>query len=307
MKLSIIIVTYKSNDIIKECLSSIYQHIKLGNDEYEVIVVDNSSDSYKENLKKIIEKSPIEKIRFISSDENLGYGAGNNIGLRVANGKIACIMNPDIRLVEPLFEYALSCFSLNENLALMGCKQIGGANLSYYLRPEKNLSFLNPLVIKIFNILNIYNNRYFYLSGALMFIDIKKFKEIDLFDEEIFLYFEEPDISNRFLSKGYDIRFCKAKKYCHRVLLNERNNWNPYLFDNLFKSVKYYHNKYNFNFGKYLIKNIIWYNINYLILKITNSNYQLAKAKLKRYKQLIQASLKEVENNFYRYLLRRIS
>jgi GT2 family glycosyltransferase len=88
---SIIIVTYDSQDDIVDCINSVlnqdYQDI-------EVIIVDNNS---KDETVDIIrqEFGSNSKIRLIVNPENTGYAGGNNLGFHHANGEMIVILNPD--------------------------------------------------------------------------------------------------------------------------------------------------------------------------------------------------------------------
>ena len=69
--LSIVIVTYKSEAVVHDCINSI------GND-IEIIVVENSSNhKFKENLEK-----NYTNVSCVLSTKNLGMGAGNNLGIK---------------------------------------------------------------------------------------------------------------------------------------------------------------------------------------------------------------------------------
>ena len=70
--LSIIIVTFKSEKVIHQCLNSIPT-------ETQVIVVENSNNK---NFKEIIEKK-YKNVKCILTPENLGMGPGNNLGLKI--------------------------------------------------------------------------------------------------------------------------------------------------------------------------------------------------------------------------------
>ena len=69
--LSIIIVTYKSEDVIYDCIKSIPSDIN-------ILVVDNSGE---QEFKQKIE-SKYTNVSCILSTKNLGMGSGNNLGLR---------------------------------------------------------------------------------------------------------------------------------------------------------------------------------------------------------------------------------
>ena len=85
--LSAVIVSYKSDQVIHECIKSISNEIK-------IIVVDNSNDkNFKENIEE-----KYSNVKCILSSTNLGMGAGNNLGLRHVETDYAIILNPDVIL-----------------------------------------------------------------------------------------------------------------------------------------------------------------------------------------------------------------
>ena len=100
MELSIIIVTYNSENDIKKCIDSIIE--KTSSLEYEIVVVDNSS---KDNTRKVV-KSIMNKYSNISliKAENKGFNAGNNIGIKNSTGKFIALLNPDTILMNNAFK-----------------------------------------------------------------------------------------------------------------------------------------------------------------------------------------------------------
>ena len=69
--LSAVIVTFKSDQVIHDCIQSISDQIK-------IIIVENSSDfKFKENIEK-----KYNNVKCILSSRNLGMGTGNNLGLK---------------------------------------------------------------------------------------------------------------------------------------------------------------------------------------------------------------------------------
>ena len=85
--LSVIIVSYISGEVIHNCIKSIPKDI-------QIVVVDNSGDK---KFKLDIEKR-YNNTKCILSPENLGMGAGNNLGLKHANTDYVLILNPDVIL-----------------------------------------------------------------------------------------------------------------------------------------------------------------------------------------------------------------
>ena len=85
--ITIVITSFKSENKIRKCLNSI-------DEQYNVINVENSSDQdYKTNIER-----EFKNVKCILSGENIGYGKGNNIGLKEAKTKYALILNPDAEL-----------------------------------------------------------------------------------------------------------------------------------------------------------------------------------------------------------------
>ena len=90
--LSIIIVNYKNQALILNCIRSIIAHET--NLNYEIIVVDNASNDNSEQLLK--ELSP--DIKYIQMRYNSGFGRANNEGMKLAQGKYMLLLNSDVLL-----------------------------------------------------------------------------------------------------------------------------------------------------------------------------------------------------------------
>ena len=79
MDVSIIIVNFNTRDLTAQCIESVYENTK--DIHFEIILVDNaSSDDSRDYFARIL-------VYFYQSEENLGFGRGNNLGMRYAKGK----------------------------------------------------------------------------------------------------------------------------------------------------------------------------------------------------------------------------
>jgi N-acetylglucosaminyl-diphospho-decaprenol L-rhamnosyltransferase len=85
--LSVIIVSFISDHVIHRCINSIDKEI-------EIIIVDNSNN---QKFKKNIEEQ-YKNVKCILSKNNIGMGAGNNLGIKNTNKDFALILNPDVIL-----------------------------------------------------------------------------------------------------------------------------------------------------------------------------------------------------------------
>ena len=159
--LTIIIVTYKSEKKVRNCLNSI-------SDQIPVIIVENSSDK---NFKREIEES-YKNVNCILSGENKGYSTANNIGLNKVKSKYALVLNPDTILEKNSIKNFLKTAEKLQDFWLLG-----PAN-----DQDINSNFTNEQIKEVDN-----------LKGFAIFFNISKFNN-KFFDENFFLFFEEIDL-----------------------------------------------------------------------------------------------------------------
>lgn len=263
--LSVIIVTYNSQHLIEKCLDNLFLHNDINN-ALEVIIVDNSKNENSINMFTFIASKYHSKVILIKNDRNGGYGQGNNIGIKAAKGKYIAIMNPDITMTEPLFNDAISKFENNQNLSIIGYKQMGAYDLSFFIRPEYFFPLLGSILTKFSNKINFFDKNHMFLSGAFFFARKQCFEIIGFFDENLFLNCEEPDITLRVLALKKDILFEKRKKYIHEI--EGRKIMSETSFRFLLESFLYYLDKYSFNKKIFLKKMLFELKIKKIIFNI---------------------------------------
>lgn len=209
-KLSVIIVAYNSADKLKNCLDSIRKYNDLG-EALEVIVSDNSPSL---DVEEMIKREYTDVLYL--HNENKGFGAGNNRGFEIANGEYLLFLNPDTVLVESVFSFAVEKFEKDERLGLFGVqliKENGERNASYFYI-DKYGPFSEAYLHCCWKSGRFVDGKMF-ICGADLFVRRKAFEEAGLFDENIFLYMEEPDLILRIKSNGYKTAFFKEKKIIH--------------------------------------------------------------------------------------------
>ena len=225
-RLSIIIVTYNSEKDIFDCISSIKQWSDIPFDELELIIVDNNSrntDSMFEQLRSLYSND----IVLIKNTHNGGYGQGNNMGIRRATAPVILIMNPDVRMMEPVFKTALDAFDNWKDLSIYGMKQMLSAtvpsNNSFCCAYTVN-GYLQTIMTSIGNRFDYYLPRYMHFSGSCFFIRKEMFEQVGLFDETIFMYGEEEDIHYRMRKSGFKQMIYNPKlHYIHLTKEREPN------------------------------------------------------------------------------------
>ena len=213
-KLSIIIVTYNSEKDIYECLDTIYSHCDIPIKELEVIIVDNNStdcDTMFNKLKTLWG----EDIILIKNSSNGGYGQGNNVGIRQCSAPVVLIMNPDVRLVCPIFKKAIDRFSKDKSMCILGMKQwltLEEPSSNSFTCTSRMNGYLSTILSALCTRLDIYLAKYMYFSGSCFFINKAMFETVGLFDESVFLYGEEDDIHYRLMHRFKDCKMIYNKK-----------------------------------------------------------------------------------------------
>lgn len=217
VKVSIIIVSFNTKELLRNCLRSIYENTR--DIEFEVIISDNNSNDG--TLAML--KSEFPRVIYVANNENLGFGAGNNRGLDVAKGECVLFLNSDTLLLNNAVKLFYECWENREpGVAAMGTNLVDGSGHiteSYGNFPNTSSLLKNMLhhfiafyvknVMKIFclDISKLRPNPMYlhrvgtvdYVTGADLFMAND---ESARFDENFFLYFEETDIQWRLRKKG---------------------------------------------------------------------------------------------------------
>ncbi len=217
-RLSIVIVTYNSEKDIYDCLQSIYSNSDIPQEDLEVIVVDNGSRNCSEMFSRIRDEH--NDVILLENTHNGGYGQGNNVGISHSSAPIVMIMNPDVRLIEPVFSKVLRAYDGDDSLGIYGMKEMldekRDSHHSYICTYMMN-GYLWVLLTGLTNRMNMYFQKWQYIHGACFFVRKEMFNAIGGFDESIFMYGEEDDIRCRMLAKyGKCIKYDSTLHFVHK-------------------------------------------------------------------------------------------
>ena len=212
MKLSVIIVSYENCEILRDCIESIKKFNDL-KDDAEIIISDNSITN---NVYEMVKKNYTD-VQIIKNN-NIGFGPANNRAVDISSGEYLLFLNPDTILLEPIFQFTVDKFEQQSNLALFGIKLLnvnGTANNSFFAMDNYTLSW--TLLMKVFSKFDIYLDGKMYIAGADLFVRKSAFEAAGRFDENIFMYYEEPDLIKRIknLPNDYITSFFPEKKMIH--------------------------------------------------------------------------------------------
>jgi len=177
--LTVIIVTYRTNhEILENCLNSIDQNVK-------ILIIENSDD---EKFKEKYEKK-YNNISVILSNKNLGYGGGNNFGFNNMSTRYGLISNPDVIYSSNFFKEIEKYLIPEIKFSIIGvCYDNEDEYLSYGSFNNKENEILKNKKFEQNNLKEVD-----WVVGCSMLVDTENVKSSNLFDENIFLYFEEID------------------------------------------------------------------------------------------------------------------
>ena len=184
---TIVITSFKSNEIIRNCLNSVDR-------QYQVILVENSNDS---EFKKNIEQE-FSNVECILTGKNFGYGKANNIGLKKVKTKYALILNPDTTLHDFTLENFFEAIKQVPEFAIMA------PHVQEKKDENKKIDIYSSSPILVKNV-----------KGFAMFLNMSEFHDIGFFDENFFFYFEEIDLCRRLVNSHKKIYLVPSIKINH--------------------------------------------------------------------------------------------
>ncbi len=225
MEISIVIVNYKSKGLALNCIKSIKEATWTGLD-YEIIVVDNNSYDHLGDI--LAWQYP--EVKFIQAGANLGMGGGNNLGLARAQGRYVVVMNPDTLAMKDTFKKLYSYMEANPKVGVVGPKQFNpdrtvqnscfrwhGILTPVWRRTFLGVRFgaqdMKRFMMSDFNKQSI--REVDWLLGSFLFMRVSALKQIGVFDERFFLYFEDTDLCRRFHRYNWQVVFNPETSIIH--------------------------------------------------------------------------------------------
>jgi N-acetylglucosaminyl-diphospho-decaprenol L-rhamnosyltransferase len=205
MNATVILVTYRSTDVLPECLESIPEDV-------EVIVVNQEATDEIDSL--VRHQRP--DARVIASGRNRGFGAGCNLGAANATGDVLIFLNPDARFLNGCVEHLVETTLANDG-TLTGPRIIDDEG--HDVTRARNWSSPWTDAIDLLVPLRLQPRRWrrdippdhevyrqggsvSYVQGACMAVGRHRFAHAGGFDEELFLFGEEEFLAQKLTQGG---------------------------------------------------------------------------------------------------------
>ncbi len=219
--LSIVIVHYKSLEMLERCIESLYQTIQ--KTPFEIIAVGSASDGTSEKI--LAQRYP--DVSYITFSENIGYPKAVNAGIIKTRGDQVLVLNHDIVATEGAID-EMSRFLKEEGsrsrIGMVGPKLLDmQGNHQYsafrFYTPFTILARRTPLgklpqgiketerfLLKDKDIESVKAPQQTdWLMGSALLVSREALNKIGLMDERFFMYFEDVDWARRFWENGYSV------------------------------------------------------------------------------------------------------
>jgi GT2 family glycosyltransferase len=223
--LSIIIVNWNAKDLLRDCLSSIYE--KTLGIQFEVIVADNASSDG--SLQMV--RSEFPQVKLLANSENLGFARANNLALPAAMGRYIGVLNPDTVLLNNAFTMMVSKLESEPRIGIAGPRLLTSDDMLDYqcarhfisLRSEferiLGLGADRGVRTPLGNFLPLaeYDNSQEIdcVSGACMVMRRDVLRDGRIFDPRFFMYAEDVDLCYETVRNGWKVFYLSEAHVIH--------------------------------------------------------------------------------------------
>lgn len=193
----IVLLNWNRWELSASCLDSI---LKCQDPNCRIIVVDNASTD--DSVRKLGERFP--NVDFLKNSANLGFGAGNNPGIKRAielGAEYIWLLNNDTRVDGKTLPAMLEKMRLNPRIGVVG-------SVLYNMETSKRVQTFGGYRLNIercYVVPCVLEEQPDYISGASMLLRREAILESGPFDEGFFMYWEDADLCLRIKEKGWEI------------------------------------------------------------------------------------------------------
>lgn len=214
-ELSIVIVSYNTRDLLRECLQSVQR--EAAGLSTEIFLVDNSSS----DGSPMMVETEFPTVKVIPSAINLGFGAANNLAMQAAHGRYIVLLNSDAFLSTGSLRVARDHMDAHPRAALAGARLVG-RDFSWQPSARMFPHVLSDALVMTGLAARYPKSRFFghfdrtwadplqpsqadWVPGAFSIIRAEVLDMIGFFDPRFFMYGEEVDLCRRIKNGGYEI------------------------------------------------------------------------------------------------------
>jgi GT2 family glycosyltransferase/serine acetyltransferase len=225
LDVSIVIVSFNTRSLTRQCLESIQHHAK--GIRHEVFVIDNASADGSADMVA----AEFSWVHLIRMTKNKGFAGGNIPGMKKAMGRYVLLLNSDAFLAAGVLESTLSHLDQNPKIGILGCKLTnpdGSMQPSARMLPSPLNKFLHITGLAAHFPKSKFFGRVDYtwwnhaeprsvgwVVGAFFMIRHETMQDIGVLDDRYFLYFEEIDYCLTARRAGWEVVFYPYARVVH--------------------------------------------------------------------------------------------
>ena len=223
MNLSIIIVSWNTCSILRDCLTSIRNSLR--GIEIEVFVVDNDSH---DGSREMVEKD-FSEVHLINSGGNLGFGKANNLAIPKVKAPYILFLNPDTIVNHKALDKMCAFLNDHPETGVLSCKIYNERGRIAELPLQMEATPIRRALIQIFfadKSVNIIKKIFpshdpdesgyvRNLYGPCLLIRKEVLDEVGYFDEQFFMYAEDIDLCQRIYKKGWRLYYMSEVDIIH--------------------------------------------------------------------------------------------
>ena len=218
-RLSIIITTWNTRELLREALLSILHQPP--NIPYEIIVVDNASEDGSAGM--IAQLFPT--VRLIRNGRNEGYAKANNQGVAVAQGEMLLLLGSDVRIIDESLQRMFDYLSSHSDVGAVSCRLLNPdrtVQQSCHRFPTVRDAALTYLSLhKLAGAYNIRNFNFYQTqevdqpAATSLMIRKSVVNQIGLFDERYTILYNDVDLCKRIHDAGWKIVYLADAEVIH--------------------------------------------------------------------------------------------
>jgi GT2 family glycosyltransferase len=200
------------------------------------VIDQGSSEENLVILRRVI--SEYNNAQFIEVGRNLGVAGGRNLGMSQGKAPIVVAIDNDAEFASPdALRLVVDRFEHETTLGVVGFRI-----MNYYTGSDDEMSWVYPKTLKAKRGEVFYATRF---VGAGHGIRRQALEKAGGYDEQLFFYWEELDLSNKIINIGYSIVYEPAIVVRHKVSPEARVRWADGRFYFLVRNALYLHYKFH--------------------------------------------------------------
>lgn len=227
MTVSVIIVSWNTKELLKDCLASLLKELNALGQTSEVFVIDNNSS----DGSGVMVKDNFPAVKLIQNLDNKGFGRGCNQGIQSSTGEYMFLLNPDTIVLPGSIQTLLEFASIHPRAGIVApqllntdgsiqrsCREFPSIAGMFYELSGLSRMFPEEPRFRKYKMLDFDHNRLMQVDqpeGAALLIPRKALNEVGHFDEKFFMLFEEVDLCFRIKKAGWEIWFNPESKITH--------------------------------------------------------------------------------------------